>query len=155
MGLYAETMASLQEGTKMKTINEVIKAVESAWACPSSEEGSEYCDLMEVRDDVLHYLKTIETTENLYHDAINELSKWKDEDWKDRCLPLTWDELRQMEYYPVFVELSGDGEWGLNDGIYVDAFGHDMVTIKVLRGLWHLDKEQMGKIWQAYRKERK
>ena len=56
-------------------------------------------------ENVLYYLNTIETTENLYHDAVNELSKWKDEDWKDRYLPLTWDELKQMEGKPVWVEL--------------------------------------------------
>ena len=39
------------------TLDELIETVESAWVCPSSDEGSEYCDLMTAREDALHYLK--------------------------------------------------------------------------------------------------
>ena len=40
----------------MKTLDEVIRNIEDMWVCPSSDEA-EYCELLEVRDEALHYLK--------------------------------------------------------------------------------------------------
>lgn len=45
-------------------LDEVIDTIESAWVCPSSDEGSEYCELMEVRDDILKYLKEYREMKN-------------------------------------------------------------------------------------------
>ena len=149
----------------MKTLDEVIKANE---CCDHGEPDSRCEDCpyngvgaccAERESDVLHYLKTIETTENLYHDAVNELSKWKDEDWKDQCLPLTWDELRTMEGRPVWVEILSDeidlsSRWMMVARetkahslplAYTDDIGHWIYG--------HEDK--LGKTWQAYRKEHK
>ena len=150
---------------KMKTLDEVIKANE---CCDHGEPDSRCEDCpyngvgaccAERESDALHYLKTIETTENLYHDAVNELSKWKDEDWKDQCLPLTWDELRTMEGRPVWVEILSDeidlsSRWMMVARetkahslplAYTDDIGHWIYG--------HEDK--LGKTWQAYRKEHK
>lgn len=149
----------------MKQLDEVIKANE---CCDHGEPDSRCEDCpyngigaccAERESDVLHYLKTIETTENLYHDAVNELSKWKDEDWKDQCLPLTWDELRTMEGRPVWVEILSDeidlsSRWMMVARetkahslplAYTDDIGHWIYG--------HEDK--LGKTWQAYRKEHK
>ena len=68
--------------------------------------------------------------------------------------PLTWDELKQMEGKPVWIELLGNGQWKGWDviaGFDEDDFGVAMVTV-------HNDdyyKLDLGKTWQAYRKERK
>ena len=138
----------------MKMLNEVIKAFE----CCSHDDRCENCTYngiactLERDTDALHYLKTIETTENLYHDAVNELSKWEDEDWKDRHLPLTWDELKTMKGKPVWVHLfgSGLGEWNLihaqldNQIWFTDGNGY----------IYDMHEEKQGKTWQVYRKEK-
>ena len=41
----------------MKSLDEVIKKIEKQWVCPSSDYADEYCELYDVRDDALHYLK--------------------------------------------------------------------------------------------------
>ena len=128
----------------MKTLDEVIKAFEYTY------ENDHIAWTYGV--DALHYLKTIETTENLYHDAVNELSKWEDEDWKDRHLPLTWDELKTMKGKPVWVHLfgSGLGEWNLihaqldNQIWFTDGNGY----------IYDMHEEKQGKTWQVYRKEK-
>jgi hypothetical protein len=148
----------------MKTLNEVIKANE---CCDHGEPDSRCEDCpyngigaccAERETDALHYLRTIEKTENLYHDAVTELSKWKDEDWKDRCLPLTWEELCIMEGKPVWIEILSDeidlsSRWMMVARetkahslplAYTDDMGHWIYG--------HEDK--LGKTWQAYRKER-
>lgn len=132
----------------MKTLDEVIKAYE----CCNHDDRCEDCPYngitctLERDTDALHYLKTIETTENLYHNAVNELNKWKDEDWKDRCLPLTWDELKQMEGKPVWVEYDGyKPMWDIIDKII------DKRTIETYKCMLH--EEGIGIYWQAYRKE--
>ena len=142
----------------MKTLDEVIKRIENyknifdkngCFECHYYEDDCiDSCFL----ENVLHYLKTIETTENLYHDAVNELSKWKDGDWKDRHLPLTWDELKTMKGKPVWVHLfgSGLGEWNLihaqldNQIWFTDGNGY----------IYDMHEEKQGKTWQVYRKEK-
>lgn len=145
----------------MKALDEVIKRIEiyknifdknGCFECHYHEDDCiDSCFL----ENVLHYLKTIETTENLYHDAVNELSKWKDEDWKDRYLPLTWDELKQMEGKPVWIEMEGyKPNWGIvmnqderNGNLLL--CGYDKVAIRI-----EINKEGEGNKWQAYKKER-
>ena len=157
----------------MKTLDEVIKAYEictqeqSCSLCPyieSDTNGKWACSLCgDCTHDALHYLKTIETTENLYHDAVNELSKWKDENWKDRCLPLTWDELKQMKGKPVWVEVLeatdsdfvqyrwGNGAWYIVKDFVLGALA-EYCQLTPNRRTW--TKQSYGKEWQAYRKER-
>lgn len=164
----------------MKTLDEVIEKIEKMWVCPSSDEAAEYCDFMEVKEDALHYLReyrsdklqweaekkqyedNLSTTLREFDEARDKLiAKYKELDIGTLNDPLDWDELRQMEGKPVWVELKrketevGRKAWGLNDGTYIDAFGYDIITIKVLHDLWHLSKAQLGQTWKAYRKERK
>ena len=153
----------------MKTLDEVIKALEICTNGKGCESGCPYaiydedgfedhleCESMET--DALHYLKTIETTENLYHDAVNELSKWIDQDWKDRCLPLTWDELKQMEGKPVWVEEENQpSQWCLIVEVETDEDDDpEFVSMTVFdcQGDYWFYKNNMGTKWQAYRKER-
>lgn len=122
------------------------------------EEGN--CKAEEARERYLEAVKNCELAENKYKRLCKETSQIT----CPKChsefviLPdannaLTWDELRQMEGKPVWIECSQKA-WGLNDGTFVDAFGDDCITIKVLHDLWHFQKKQIGKTWQAYRKER-
>ena len=145
----------------MKTLDEVIKRIEiyknifdknGCFECHYHEDDCiDSCFL----ENVLHYLNTIETTENLYHDAVNKLSKWEEEDWKDRCLPLTWDELKQMEGKPVWIEfLNDEGEWN-GEWCLVESSNNLICEILRCKMSWFgLRKITLGKTWQAYRKER-
>ena len=153
----------------MKTLDEVIEGIE---ACRDSYVAGKI-----IKDDALHYLKafrdakdTLEAEKDRYAEAVrnceqaeNRFRKMEDElnDIRRKHIeqmkkdPLTWDELTQMEGKPVWVEQPYQKMWGLNDGTYVDAFGNDCITIKVLHDLCHFEKNLMGKTWNAYRKERK
>ena len=98
-----------------------------------------------IRDAAIAYLRG-------YREILPDYAQMKLDAVND---PLTWDELKQMEGTPVWIVMGACKIWGLNDGVYVDAFGKEMVTIKVLHDLWHLRKDKIGIDWQAYRKERK
>ena len=142
----------------MKTLDEVIKAYEVCHASVLSCEGCPYDNGERYRDsdcyiaDALHYLME-------YRDKHDEMLKMEEAlgycEMADNR-PLTWEELRGMEGKPVWVELphSYRKAWGLNDGMFTDAYGNDCITVKVLHDLWHLQQKQMGETWQAYRKER-
>ena len=166
-------IGTIAKRSRMKSFDEVTKALSicgrhsDCEGCPyenisyPTEIGNTCKDIMHY--DTLHYLKTIETTENLYHDAVNELSKWKDEDWKDRCLPLTWDELRQMEGKPIWLEEIEDdkilfGQWDIVSGFSYsenfDLIDYENTIIDFYRS-GNRTKFGLCKSWQAYRKERK
>lgn len=148
----------------MKTIDEVIKALEMCTAdncvclsgCPYSEfadgdDGCEYHAIPAMQIDALHYLKIFQRHEERVRSQLDDLK----EEYQPNE-PLTWEQLKQMEGKPVWVELphSYRKAWGLNDGMFTDAYGNDCITVKVLHDLWHLQKKQMGETWQAYRKEK-
>lgn len=162
----------------MKTLDEVIDAMErcsiphyfDCKGCPYEDDDAEVGCRSDDRDaDALHYLKEYRKYAKVVDERYAEIEKKQsDAYWMwvnktaelERNDPLTWGELKSMEGKPVWVELKrketevGRKAWGLNDGTYVDAFGYDIVTVKVLHDLWHLSKAQLGKTWQAYRKER-
>ena len=71
--------------------------------------------------------------------------------------PLTWSELKQMEGKPVWVEYISCNRkaWAIVDCFYTDAFLKDRMNVALPHDYWNLEKEMMGKTWQAYRKERK
>ena len=160
----------------MMTLDDVISKIELAWACPSSDEGSEYCDLMEVRDDALHYLKMYRSDQEQwgffqknYEDELKQ--KIKDfGDAKERFVkrlkeldigtlndPLTWSELRQMEGKPVWIE-ADNGQEQFKHWFIIDEF--TFTDIPGLQIMWCLNNSfrfweaDIGKTWQAYRKER-
>lgn len=113
----------------MKTLNEIIYQLENC---------------APLADDVLFYLKE-------YRWIIENCAEALAEKYPSENIPLTWDELNQMEGKPVWVELfgSGLGEWDLchaqlNDRIwFTDGTGL----------IFDLSEETLGKTWQAYRKE--
>ena len=145
----------------MKTLDEVIKAYEycidnnyrDCRGCPyGCEDGESDCANAEEKTDALHYLKEYQKIEDEYE----ELKDWWAEEHAEN-VPLTWSDLQEMTGKPVWIELySVDRKaWGLNDGTFIDAFGNDCITFKVLHDLWHFSKKGIGKDWQAYRKELK
>lgn len=142
----------------MKSLDEVIKKIEKQWVCPSSDEADEYCELYDVRDDVLHYLKEYRDDRENFSEAISNCGKALNKYIMDiqtlaqqeEDLPLTWDELKSMGGKPVWVENQFYKRWLIaykvnrediifdGNGFYTQAFSVDY-----------------GKAWQAYRKERK
>ena len=149
----------------MMTLDDVISKIELAWVCPSSDEGSEYCDLMEVRDDALHYLKEYKNTDENYKKAIAHVTEVIDHyekmvaDYLSVNNPaLTWDELRTMEGKPVWIE-ADNGQEQFKHWFIIDEFTFS--DIPGLQIMWCLNNSfrfweaDIGKTWQAYRKEKK
>ena len=148
----------------MKTLDEVIE-IASDWTNGFDE--------MSIEKQMLHYLKMYRSDMQVY--AANQ-KLWEDElaqkikdfgDAKERYIarlkeldigtlndPLTWDELKTMEGKPVWIELLGKGKWKGWDvigGFDDDDFGFAMCTVR--GDDYYL--ADLGKTWQAYRKERK
>lgn len=156
----------------MKTLDEVIENFEKACdlerrcencsGCLSQENGCPY-DGAESVPDALFYLKEyrddkdeIDSTRLAYLDILTDYvalkNYWAEQQENE---PLTWDELKTMEGKPVWVEVDGKW-WGrfwafveVKSDSYIDFFqkGQDYPE-----DLW---KRDMGKTWNAFRKERK
>ena len=145
----------------MKTLDEVIQALDN-WM-PDCDSCVFYCDVYGENNctiaDALHYLKEHKNQQDFYDqsihktiDMINKCEKTVAEYLAVNNPPLTWDELKQMEGKPVWVEDSnGKGEWVLLSGTEEDEYLYfvyrDCVEYKIYR-------EGQGERWQAYRKER-
>ena len=114
----------------MKSLDEVIAELE--------DEG--------LFADALHYLKEYRKLDSLDAVAFPE----------DDNPALTWDELKTMQGKPVWVEYESCNRkvWAIIDCFYTDAFLKDQMNVALPHDYWHLEKEMMGKTWQAYRKER-
>ena len=101
--------------------------------------------------DALEYLKKLKQIEA----KIEKIAIGNVEDTLSKMdnPPLTWDELKQMKGKPIWIKLLGNDHWKGWDviaGFDEDDFGVAMVTV-------HNDdyyKLDLGKRWQAYRKER-
>lgn len=159
----------------MKTLDEVIEQHEFCLAIGEAACGDcRYRDqdrICRMREDALYHLKMYRSDMRMYAENQkyweNELKqKIKDfGDAKERYIaklkeldvgtlnaPLTWDELKQMKGKPVYVichTLKTKG-WALVD--YVDDDRIDFALPSAM-GL-ALFEHQLGKTWQAYRKER-
>lgn len=74
----------------------------------------------------------------------------------DNNVALSWDELKQMEGKPVFVEeryrngdLKSSGWW------LIDFWNDDQICLRDQGGNpWNEHRSNYGRDWQAYRKER-
>ena len=134
----------------MKSFDEVIKAL-SICGRHSNCEGCPY-------ENVSYSTEIGNTCKDIMHyDALYYMQDRIDE-CQEANPPLTWDELRTMEGKPVWVEVLSDeidlsSRWMLVARetkahslplAYTDDIGHWIFG--------HEDK--LGKIWQAYRKER-
>lgn len=121
---------------------------------PNRLRGCRYLNHGEVSDDYLNY----------WHEkAISELNNIADAYFlrayrkeQHENVPLTWDELKLMEGFPVWVEgshgpaLSYKG-WAL---ISFDRQGDDMKCQLYNSSEFWIGEEDYGTDWQAYMKER-
>ena len=155
----------------MKTLDEVIKALENVALADTDGESEGYF----LAVDALHYLKMYRSEMRMY--AENQ-KYWETElkqkikdfgDAKDRYIaklkeldigtlnePLTWDELKAMEGKPVWVELlyhHPEQKYKYWDVIKrFDAVeGYDLID---LAQTGYLYKSLLNREWQAFRKGR-
>ena len=148
----------------MKTLDEVIKAMEICKE-PDVNRTCKDCPMPDTQEcmgilmtDALHYLRELKLFRQTpimqgIHKAQKECALYPVDNWgedePESNPALSWDELRQMEGKPVWVENMFYKKWLIayqineNDiifdgnGFYTQAFVIDY-----------------GKSWQAYRKER-
>ena len=151
----------------MKTLDEVITSLDvcingkGCKNCPyavyDEDEFEEYTECEKQRVDALHYLKEYQRYQNTpSRNGHMALVDYFEETQKNE--PLTWDELRTMEGKPVWVEILSDeidlsSRWMMVSRetkahslplAYTDDMGH-----------WiYGHEDDLGKTWQAYRKER-
>lgn len=135
----------------MKTLDEVIKALEycnqdSPVDCMKCAYEGIDCQISVMLADALYYLKEYRDYRTLKEGI---------EKQKEKLLnpPLTWDKLQLMDGMPVWIEV--DRSWNskfwtlletANDRINVYQRGQEFAE-----NLW---KRDMGKTWNAYKKER-
>ena len=162
----------------MKTLDEIIKAMSicknedinrTCEGCPIPD--TEMC-INELMTDALQWLKGYKahieldklrdkygvTSQNFADTSQITCPKCHSEFviLSDANNPLTWDELKSMEGNPVWVESISCKRkvWAIVDCFYTDAFGKVNMNVALPHDYWHLEKELIGKTWQAYRKER-
>ena len=132
----------------MKTLDEVINALSICHQTDTHRlcKGCPYPDdsgcLNALLTDAFDWLR-------IYQD---EIIKYRKDLRND---PLTWEELKQMEGKPVWVEENlhkyEAKYWSIHHGM---SEGYDGDEILYLQPFTTLSKNNMGKTWQAYRKER-
>ena len=134
----------------MKTLDEVLEAIKtkSALKLSSRRKDDRWVVPIDLFQEIIYYLKEYQRDKQIYSYDIAR----RNFELAERNDPLTWKELRSMEGMPVWVELlKGKWKgWDVIGGFDEDDFGIAMVTV---RGddYYKLD---LGKTWQAYRKER-
>ena len=146
----------------MKTLDEVIEKLEFATRVSF---GCVLAKNVEVDDltDALHYLREYREYAKAVDERYAEIEKKQsDAYWMwvnktaelERNDPLTWDELKTMEGKPVWVEWASPRkhyrEWFL-----LDVQGEGTIVFRAVNGdSLYLSECDLGKTWQAYRKER-
>lgn len=161
----------------MKTLDEVIRVIEDGKAqtigcdsCVCHPDSCQYeCDLVDsllylkmYRSDKLQWEREKDDMQSRYQEAIDNCERAENKfkmalkklDVGTLNEPLTWDELKQMEGKPVWIELLGKGKWkgwDIIGGFDDDDFGFATCTVR--GDDYYL--ADLEKTWQAYRKERK
>ena len=160
----------------MKTLDEVIEAQERCGTYPNCHfcylHSGPMCEWIR---DALHYLKEYrgrlhnlqdmmdryEINDRNYQEAVQncEMVQLKYQqllnDYNDNPA-LTWDNLCLMVGKPVWIEydnhLEGRKRTKFKDWEVINCILDDMCIVK---GDFDYHKSELGKTWQAYRKERK
>ena len=150
------------KGLTMKTLDEVIKAMENCYGpdaeccdkCQYTKKNSagSICLKCNLEDDALIYLKAYQwqmTNPDGDHLQLEKCRALLSDFYQNE--PLSWDELRTMEGKPVWVECENFfcSQWVILTNVYDEKamFIGDRIVDSEL-------KEEMGDVWQAYRKER-
>lgn len=142
----------------MKTLDEVIKAfeycqnpVDNFGNCNAECPYIHCCDpeCTAVKVDAIHYLKELQKIEDEY----DELKDWWAEEHAEN-VPLSWDELKQMEGKPVWVEIVAPDNW--KAWFLISAIDDGFLWVFDSKGDAHnLPRVCLDtRLWQAYRKER-
>lgn len=158
----------------MKTLDEVIEALNNCADVNANFEACECCEYRDIRDDgydcgrlqmmedALHYLR--ELRQNLAelgnpdgdHQQLLKCQALLQELYRNE--PLSWDELKQMEGKPVWVEEKYSfnnewhGGWEVINTVWDSDWDDDPYLSMTNEEYRH--KDDMGERWQAYRKER-
>ena len=148
----------------MRTLEEVIKAVEEDLECANESYPEVFYDY-DNHKDALPYLKmfrdmTCGTSQKLRNTSQITCPKCHSEFviLPDINTPLTWDELKTMEGKPVWIE-ADNGQEQFKHWFIIDEFTFS--DIPGLQIMWCLNNSfrfweaDIGKTWQAYRKERR
>ena len=138
----------------MKTLDEVIEAMDHVEFCCTNCKLQFDCDEVECfLEDALFYLKEYRWIQENCADTLAE--KYPSEN-----VPLNWDELKQMEGKPVWVDplstkaLHTPG-WGLvGKTSFTTWAGVECCSIVKVGVTYALPVGEYGKTWQAYRKAR-
>lgn len=142
-------MESLPKGIKMKSLDGLIKALEEMISLTEDESESEGYFLAM---DSIYYLKEYQEHLKWYayeEHCLAEEKKALHEKSGTGNLPLSWDELQQMEGKPVWIQEGDHGYWIIIDNFSITSYGYHWLNS--VEGC--LEKEYMGISWQAYRKE--
>ena len=142
----------------MKTLNEVIKAWSICFSdisrsdcteCPYADDDGEAACFNHDREDALHYLKEYRAEMKHAEDICLKAEKVvKDAERND---PISWDELKQMEGKPVWVETLLYKQWAVIAYVGDDHIRFEGVNLYAPESRIYMGEENG---WQAYRKER-
>ena len=125
----------------MKTLDEVIKDLEKCMTDNAIESEGFY-----LATDSLFYLKE-------YRWILENCAETLAEKYPSENVPLTWDELQRMIGKPIWVEYEGyTPDWEIVEYVGNTKWKWGEV---IETHLSILHKENQGKEWQAYRKERR
>lgn len=143
----------------MKTLDEVIETAPYV--------GTEWTN------DALHYLKEYRSEKAMWESDrkgyLNWIEQYKEAREKHQQAvielkknpPLTWDELRQMEGKPVWIELLNHGIWDDpshrvdSEWWVIGEVRKDDIILATYLDEMELCEEDIGVLWKAYQKERK
>ena len=145
----------------MKTLDEVIKAWSICFSdnsrsdctgCPYADEDGDAACFNHDREDALHYLKEYKANRDDPDGDHQQLEKCRAllQDFY-RNDPLSWDELKQMEGKPVWVEALLYKQWAI-----IAYVGDEHIRFEGVNLYAPESRVYMGDAdgWQAYRKER-
>lgn len=169
----------------MKTLDEVVESYEisngnkDCSQCPYDDECYDHhvCECYERMADTYHYLKEYkERLQNIqdmmdrydvsvknYEEAVENCRIAEQKYWRmtnniEELTPLTWEQLKQMEGKPVWVEekysfnKEWHGRWEVICSVWDNEWDDDPYLSMTDEEYRH--KDDMGERWQAYRKER-
>ena len=137
----------------MKTLDEVIKAMDHVVFCCTNCKLQFDCDEVECfLEDALRYLKEYQQTVRWIEIESEQFKQTVDFIKKATANePLTWDELKQMEGKPVWVEALLYKQWAIVACVYADYIRFEGANLYAPEHRIYMGEDNG---WQAYRKER-